>query len=103
MDAGLRLVCSKQRFEELGVELQRGALGIDEMLQGKADVERDHGACEIAGRHRGRAAGVLESLFDCGGRELPGSAPEAGRQRAELVVAPGVRQELEPKTKEPVP
>jgi hypothetical protein len=73
------------------------------VLQGEADVERDHRGGEVLGRQRGLLTGGGEGPLDRPCAEAPVGAPESRGDLAELGVAARVSQDLEPEPEQPLP
>src|SRR4051812_24183528 len=80
-------VMCEQKFVELGIELQGDGLRVDEMLDREADVDRDHCACKVVGRHRGRRALLGVRGGDGLGGCNPVDAPEGAGDFTESLVA----------------
>src|SRR4051812_42611794 len=89
-DRGVRGLCAQpaeQEFVELGIELQGNGVRVGEVLDRKSDVERDHRAREVVGRHRRRAA-LLGVRGAYGLRRDPAvGTPESARDVTKSLVA----------------
>src|SRR3954447_3429505 len=92
---------AEEEVEQRDVVIQRRLVGIDEMLNRQAYIERDHRGRDLLRGERRRPSDLLEGLIDLLGEDRPVAAPERGRELAELLIPCGLGEAFEPQPEQP--